>query len=499
LATQLGATQAAVIAMLRSLGHDDVPVERLPEMLASAATQILTLRQALTRPSNDERGTADLKGQAVSALDAGEFDEATRLLNVIRARERDASERRRRAADDSRADWLAGLQSEAETCTLLARAALAQRNVAAANAQFEDGLRILAPADPERRWEYGAAAADVLYHLGNLAGLSEALVAAIQLYRQALADAPRQRVPHTQNNLGNALQVLGDRETGVVRLEEALVAYRAAQEEWTRNQAPLRWANVQNNIGNVLVTLGERERGTARLEEAVAAYCAALEEYSREREPLDWAMTQNNLGAAFTRLGTRETGTGRLEKAVAAHRAALQEFTRERTPLEWAQTQSNLGSAIAALGARESGTARLEEAETAFHAALEELTRERAPHVWAMTQNNLGLTLRMLGERERRASRLEKAVAAHRAALTEWTRERVPLEWANAQSNLGSALAHLGVLEGKVAPMKEAVAAWDACLTIAESTWPPEPIQSLRSVRDGVRAGIAELSASRHV
>jgi hypothetical protein len=66
LATKLGATQGAVLGMLRSLGHDDVPVERLLDMLASAATQILTMRQALTSPTNDESATANLKGQAVS-------------------------------------------------------------------------------------------------------------------------------------------------------------------------------------------------------------------------------------------------------------------------------------------------------------------------------------------------------------------------------------------------------------------------------------------------
>jgi exonuclease VII small subunit len=41
--------------------------------------------------------------------------------------------------------------------------------------------------------------------------------------------------------------------------------------------------------------LGELESGTARLEEAVQAYHAALEEYTRERMPLQWAETHNNL------------------------------------------------------------------------------------------------------------------------------------------------------------------------------------------------------------
>ena len=66
------------------------------------------------------------------------------------------------------------------------------------------------------------------------------------------------------------------RETGAERLLEAVEAYRAALEEWTRERAPLDWAMTQNNLGNALSTLGGREAGTARLEEAITAYDAAL-------------------------------------------------------------------------------------------------------------------------------------------------------------------------------------------------------------------------------
>ena len=62
---------------------------------------------------------------------------------------------------------------------------------------------------------------------------------------------------------------------------------------------PLDWAMTQNNLGNALSTLGERESGTARLEEAVAAYRAALEEWTRERVPLDWAMATGDQGVAL--------------------------------------------------------------------------------------------------------------------------------------------------------------------------------------------------------
>jgi tetratricopeptide (TPR) repeat protein len=207
--------------------------------------------------------------QAVIALDAGVFDEATRLLNVIRTREREASERRRRAAEESRADWFAGLQAEAATCALLGRAALAQRDISAAQAQFEEGLRVLAPVDPNSRWAYGFEAALSLYDLGDRPALNEALGAAIHFYKLALADAPRDRVPldwaATQHALGKSFQTLGERESGTVRLEEAVTAYRAALEEWTRERVPLDWAKAQNNLGIALRTLGERESGTVRL------------------------------------------------------------------------------------------------------------------------------------------------------------------------------------------------------------------------------------------
>ena len=291
---------------------------------------------------------------------------------------------------------------------------------------------------------------------------------AVEAYRAALEEFTRQRAPlhwaNTQNNLANALQILGSRESGVTRLEEAVEAYRAALEERTRKRVPLDWATTQSNLANALQVLGDRERGTARLEDAVRAYRAALGEHTRKRAPLDWALTQNNLGRALQALGERESGTARLEDAVEAHRLALEEFVRERVPLDWAMTQNNLGSALSTLGQRESGTARLKDAVRAHRAALEEYARERVPLHWAMTQNNLGSALQKLGERESGTARLEDAVRAYRAALEEHTRQRVPLHWALTQHNLGLALQSLGERESGTARLEEAADTYRAAL-----------------------------------
>ncbi|WP_416881550.1 tetratricopeptide repeat protein [Marivita sp.] len=336
--------------------------------------------------------------------------------------------------------------------------------------------------DPTKRFEVLSSTIEIWLNRGRDKGLAFDLEVSIRLARTLL------EVSKSEDERGASFvwhgigqQTLGERESGNTRLEEAVAAYRAALEEYTRERVPLDWAMTQNNLGGALRILGFRESGTARLEEALAAYRAALEEYTRERVPLDWAMTQNNLGLALFNLGERESGTARLEEAVKAYRAALEEYRLELSPRNWAVVQNNLGNALRALGERESGTAWLEEAVAAFRAALEERTRERVPLDWAMTQNNLGNALQTLGGRESGTTRLEEAVAAYRAALEEYTRDRVPFQWAMTIENLGLVYEAFFDETGERARLEEAVAlvraareVWDeagASYYIEKSDW----------------------------
>ena len=81
--------------------------------------------------------------------------------------------------------------------------------------------------------------------------------------------------------------------------------------------------------------LGARESGTARLEEAVAAYRAALEEATRERVPLKWAQTQNNLGTALLMLGERTGDVAMLRDALAVVRNAYEVLVKEAGYLQY--------------------------------------------------------------------------------------------------------------------------------------------------------------------
>lgn len=133
---------------------------------------------------------------------------------------------------------------------------------------------------------------------------------------------------------------------------------------------PLDWAATQSNRAAVLRTLGQMERGTARLKEAVVAYREALEEFTRERAPARWAAIQGDLGVTLWRLGERQDGTMELKEAVLAFQAALQVVTRDRAPLPWAMTKCALGFPLARLAEREGDIGLLRKTAASYDEAL---------------------------------------------------------------------------------------------------------------------------------
>jgi tetratricopeptide (TPR) repeat protein len=198
----------------------------------------------------------------------------------------------------------------------------------------------------------GADSAEKSY-TPNSAGIITGVAAADALSLQGVADASLQLMLATGATADRPNTVPATALTGAF------------------NRVPFLWAKTQNNLGGALARLGERESGTARLEEALVAHRAALEELTRDRVPLLWAVTQNNLGGALARLGERESGTARLEEAVDAYRAALEERTRDRAPLDWAVSTGNQGIALMLLAVRLGDATRAQMAIRTIEVAFE--------------------------------------------------------------------------------------------------------------------------------
>ena len=82
--------------------------------------------------------------------------------------------------------------------------------------------------------------------------------------------------------------------------EEAVVAYRAALQERTRERVPLEWALTQSNLGNVLTALGHHER-------ALYAFRLALKELPPERSPTDRRIVESKINALIRFLARANT------------------------------------------------------------------------------------------------------------------------------------------------------------------------------------------------
>lgn len=64
-----------------------------------------------------------------------------------------------------------------------------------------------------------------------------------------------------------------------------MTAYQEALKERTCDRVPLDWSTTQNGLGIALTMLGQREEGTFLLEQAVTAFQEALKEVNHENEP----------------------------------------------------------------------------------------------------------------------------------------------------------------------------------------------------------------------
>ena len=311
-------------------------------------------------------------------------------------------------------------------------------------------LRDLPDTSDPKLWEMRA---DSAYECGKVSGNLPALEDSVASGRRLLALWNKESDPEpwakTQNNLGNALQALGEQTGGVEQMNEAVATFRAVLEVYTREQFSADWAATQNNLGNALQALGEQTGGVEQMNAAVAAFRAALEVRTREQFPVDWAMTQNNLGNALQALGKQAGNTEQMNEAVAAYCAALEVYTREQFPVRWAMTQDNLGNALQALGEQTGGVEQMNAAVAAFRAAQEVRTREQFPVDWGMTQNNLGNALQALGKQAGNTEQMNEAVAAYRAALEVCREVEAPGYVTIVESNLESALADLKRIQDK--------------------------------------------------
>ncbi len=487
--TSLGADASDLAHLIRYIHDMQVPRAQVPALLKHTYGRLLKLRILLDHSDVPTPGNPEL---------AASIDDMCRVLQPGTGI---SLEQAAQAAETVCAGCIEQGEAAGVTAGLLgvqaAIAALRQdyRRAAALNAQAADTPGL----DAASQWRHQLERATALEDLGREYGDMTALEAAVDLYENTVLPlAPREERPAdwsaSQDKLGIALGILGQRQRGTRLLERAVAAFEDALLERDRANAPEDWAETQNNLGNALGVLAQRQGDVDLLEKSVRTFEAALEARGQSNAPQDFATTQNNLGAALFSLGQRKKDATVLKRAVDAYKAVLDVWTRDDAPLDWAMTMNNLGTAMQALGAHRKGPRTLEQAVAAFRSALAERTRERAPQDWAMTQNNLGAALQKLAEHQAEAQILVQAIAAFDSALEVWTRERAPINWAMTVANAGVARRTLAewtkdtsIAEQAVADLEAATALFQQASHAQYYELALDQLAKTRKMRDALR------------
>ncbi len=196
-----------------------------------------------------------------------------------------------------------------------------------------------------------------------------------ETYRRAI-DAmpePEQSLDRgmARKNLGCVLAIEAERARNISKFHAAADAIRAAIEEIPRRTLPREWAAAQNRLGQILYRLhmADATADTGALTEAISAFHAAVQVYTRVDAPERWADVMNNYAQAAQVLGGQLHDPEILQKAINACRNTLEVRRRDRTPYLWAATHNTLGSALFLMGKITNRIDHLESALDAFHAA----------------------------------------------------------------------------------------------------------------------------------
>ncbi|MGH8582529.1 MAG: hypothetical protein ACREWG_06990 [Gammaproteobacteria bacterium] len=282
-AGKLSVTEAAVKRFFSILGEKEVPRDQLLEKFAEIAGRHLGIQAELGPQRVSDPDAEALRRQASRAFGAGDYDGAAALLATLQARQVQSLTAIQAQLDERK-------REVAITSFERGQIALAQLDYLKAAEHFESAVRLLPSEDRERRAFFQGQQAYALYRHGiERQDHGQALPRAIEIYRNLLAVYTRalpQQWAATQNNLGATLSDQGTRtsgEAGATLLAEAVRAYRAALEVYTREQLPQQWAATQNNLGTALKEQGVRTRGMVAQQlfrEAIEAYRKALEVFN---------------------------------------------------------------------------------------------------------------------------------------------------------------------------------------------------------------------------
>jgi tetratricopeptide (TPR) repeat protein len=218
LSKRLGVTEDATKTLLRIVGEQDVPLERLSETLNRVANDYKRLQAQVAALNPDNATARDLATQARAAIDAGQFEQARQLLRESTQAHLAAAQAAGQLREQAQAVEDAQMLGAASVTAVAAGVALTERKYQQSAELYGQAAEYVPPGHLDEQNGYLSGQADALYREGNERGDNDALHRAIEIFNQVLRRQARDRMPvqwsATQNNLGIALRTLGERENG---------------------------------------------------------------------------------------------------------------------------------------------------------------------------------------------------------------------------------------------------------------------------------------------
>ena len=277
---QLGVTEDAAKTLLRVVGKQvDLPDEKLAEQLIKVAANYGRLQAQVAALNPNNTTARDLIEGAKMEIRDGHFAEAYAMLSQATETQIAAARQAGVLSDQAQAAAHAQLLGAAASTAAEGDLAITELDYQKAAALFKQAVDLVPAGQAATSFNYLNRYVNALYRQGDEHGDNSALKQVIGILQTIALHLPRDRAPlkwaRTQNALGLALMKLGERESDSTDLQNAIAAFRAAQ-EMTRDRAPLDWAETQNDLGTALENLGERETDNTDLQGAVIVYRAAL-------------------------------------------------------------------------------------------------------------------------------------------------------------------------------------------------------------------------------
>jgi hypothetical protein len=210
----------------------------------------------------------------------------------------------------------------------------------------------LAQGNYERVKNKKPLAAAALYTLGwshfRLAERSKGdqhLNSALEAFEAVVKKTSKTREPVNwstrQDGLGTVLAEMGERRKDPALLTQAITAHRGALKVYQQTKS----ANLKalwNNLGNALQALGELTEDADKLREAEDTQAKSLDLRNKEEDALAWGLSQKNLAHTQRWLGAVTNDAAKLQKARDGYAACEDLGIEDNAPFFWARLQWNI-------------------------------------------------------------------------------------------------------------------------------------------------------------